>query len=197
MISPASPPAERDVPIAPGQRTGPLGRLVRLLLAVGFAYSLGTLVDQGGPLSVRHDSALADPPFVVLTVAMVAVYAILVTQVAKALAGERAARTALRVALLLLAAAIAAGAAIGELAFGEVWGPPLSDLVWTLDVALLFQTTVALAIAVVLGTPGCEIGVWPELLARVRRGPVTSPPICIIGLYQLDQWELQLRDAPR
>jgi hypothetical protein len=32
-------------------RTGPVGRALRLLLAVGFGYAFGTLVDQGGPAS--------------------------------------------------------------------------------------------------------------------------------------------------
>ncbi len=68
----------------------------------------------------------------------------------------------------------------------------MSDLVWALDAAILLQTIVALPIAVVLGTPGCEIGVWGDIAARLRGEPA-SPPICIIGLHHLDEWEARRR----
>src|SRR5215218_3815864 len=125
--------------------TGPVGRAVRLLLAAGFAYGFATLVDQGGPASIRDPETLTEVPFVV-----------------------------------------------GEVRSGAVWGSPLSDVVWTLDVTMLFQTIVALLIAVVLGTPGCEIGVWAEIAARLR-GRSASPAICIIGLHHLDEWEARRR----
>jgi hypothetical protein len=175
-------------------RTGPVGRAVRLLLAVGFAYGLATLVDQGGPASVRDRETLTDAPFVVLTIAMVAVYAVLVTEVAKLVGGEAVAKTARRLALSLLAAATAVAAAVGQLRSGAVWGSPLSDLVWTLDVAMLLETIVALLLAVVLGTRGCEIGVWADIVARLRGRPA-SPPLCIIGLHHVDDWELRRRYA--
>jgi hypothetical protein len=47
---------------------------------------------------------------------------------------------------------------------------------------MLLETIVALPIAVVLRTPGCEIGVWADITARLRGGPASSP-ICIIGLH--------------
>jgi hypothetical protein len=65
---------------------------VRLLLALGFGYGFGTLVDQGGPAAVRDAEALTDAPFVVLTIAMVAVYAVLVGELAKIVAGEASPR---------------------------------------------------------------------------------------------------------
>jgi hypothetical protein len=179
---------------APMQRTGPIGRAVRLLLAGGFGYALATLVDQGGPASIRDPETLTEAPFVALTIGMVAVYAVLVSQLAKLVAGEPVARTAWRVALAVLAAAAAAAAVVGELRAGAIWGSPLSDLVWALDVAMLVETIVALPLAVVLGTPGCEIGVWGEIAARLRGRPA-APPLCIIGLHHLDEWELRRRSA--
>lgn len=175
-------------------RTGPVGRTVRLLLAAGFGYGLATVVDQGGPASVRDAEALTDAPFVVLTIAMVAVYTVLVSELAKILGGQAVTKTARRVALVILAAAAAVAAVVGELRAGAVWGSPLSDLVWTLDVAMLAQTIVALLIAVVLGTRGCEIGVWADIAARLRGGPA-SPPLCIVGLHRLDDWELRHESA--
>jgi hypothetical protein len=171
-----------------------MGRAVRLLVALGFAYGFATLVDQGGPASVRDAEALTDAPFVVLTIAMVAVYAVLVSELAKLIGGQAVAKTARRVALSVLAAAAAAAAVVGELRAGAVWGSPLSDLVWALDVTMLVQTIIALLLAVVLGTPGCEIGVWDDIAARLR-GRHASSPLCIIGLHHLDDWELRRRSA--
>jgi hypothetical protein len=177
------------------ERTGPVGRGVRLLLAVGFTYAFATLVDQGGPASIRDPETLNDVPTVVLTIAMVAVYVVLVGELAKIVAGEAAAKTARTVALVALAAAAAVAAVVGEVRAGAVWGSPLSDLVWTLDVAMLLETIVALPIADVLGTPGCEIGVWADITARLRGGPASSP-ICMIGLHHLDEWEARRRARP-
>jgi|SRR5215218_9833726 len=184
--------ATETQPLAESTRTGPVGRGVRLLLAVGFGYGFGTLVDQGGPASVRDAEALTDAPFVVLTIAMVVVCAVLVTELAKLVGAEAVASTVRAVALSILAAGATVAAVVGELRSGAVWGPPLSDLVWALDVAMLLQTIVALLLAVVLGTRGCEIGVWADIAAR-RRGSEAPPPLCIIGLHHLDEWELRRR----
>jgi hypothetical protein len=177
-------------------RTGPVGRTVRLLLALGFGAALSTIVDQGGPASVRDPETLTDWSYEALTIGMVAVFAILVTQLGKLFGGEAVGKTARRVALSLLTVAAAVAAAAGGLRSGAVWGSPLSDLVWTLDVAMLLETIVALLIAVVLGTPECEIGVWAEIAARLRGRPA-SPPLCILGLHHLDAWELHRRRPSR
>jgi hypothetical protein len=50
---------------------------------------------------------------------------------------------------------------------GAAWGFPLADLVWWLAVLMLCEGSVATLIASILGTPGCEIGVWSEWLARM------------------------------
>jgi hypothetical protein len=186
-------PTRLDARAGRMERTGPVGRVVRLLLAVGFAYGFATVVDQGGPASVRDPETLtSDVPFVVLTIAMVAVYAVLVGELARIIAGEAVAKIARSVALGVLGAAAAVAAVVGEVRAGAVWGSPLSDLVWTLDVAMLGQTIVALLLAVGLGTRGCEIGVWGDIAARLRGEPA-SPPICIIGLHHLDEWEAHRR----
>ena len=180
--------AATRTPALGAPRTGTVGRAVRLLLAGGFAASLATVVDQGGPASVRDPETLTDVPFLVLTIAMVVVYAILVGELAKIVGGEVVASRARQVSLSLLAAAAALAAVAGELRTGVVWGSPLSDLVWALDVAMLAQTITALLLAVALRTPGCEIGVWADIATRLRGRP-PSPPLCIIGLHHLDAWE--------
>jgi hypothetical protein len=90
-------------------------------------------------------------------------------EVAKLVGGDGVTKMARTVALALLAGAAAVAAAVGALRSGGVWGSPLSDLVWTLDVTMLLETIVALLLAVVLGTPGCEIGVWGEPAALHHR----------------------------
>jgi hypothetical protein len=193
-----TPPTPRRLDARAGrsERTGPVGRIVRLLLAVGFTYAFATLVDQGGPASVRDPETLTEPLFVVLTIAMVAVYAVLVSELTKIVAGEAVAKTARTVALIVLGLAAAVAAVVAEVRSGAVWDSPLSDLVWTLDVAMLLQTIVALLIAVGLGTRGCEIGVWGDIAARVRGTPA-APAICIIGLHHLDEWESRRRAVKR
>jgi hypothetical protein len=61
---------------------------------------------------------------------------------------------------------------------------------------MLVETVVALVLAVALGTRGCEIGVWDEIAAR-RSGRPASPPLCILGLHYLDEWELRRRSERR
>ena len=143
---------------------------------------------------MRDPETLTEAPFVVLTIGMVAVYAVLVTELTKLGGGEAVAKRARRTTLAVLAAAAVAAAIVGEVRAGAVWGPPLSDLVWALEVAMLLETIVALLLAVALGTRGCEIGVWADIAARLR-GRAPSPPLCIIGLHHLDEWELRRRSA--
>ena len=66
---------------------------------------------------------------------------------------------------------------------------------WSFDVVLLAEDVVALVLAIALGTPGCEIGVWPELIARVRgeRSSRSTGLVCIVGLHLVDAWEARHR----
>ena len=150
-------------------RTGPLGRLARLILAAAMGLSLASIVDQGGVVGFRRPSVLTEPSVWFLDASMLALFAHLVGRLAAALAGARAAPRWQLGALVGLAAALAVAALVGRAVFGAVWGFPLADLVWAFDVAMLVETVVALLLAIALGTPGCEIGVWPELIARARR----------------------------
>src|SRR5687768_8368944 len=68
-------------------RTGPVGRLARLLLAVLLVLSLSSVVDQGGPASFRDTSNLTDPITWALHGAMLVLFVLLVGQLAGATAG--------------------------------------------------------------------------------------------------------------
>ena len=175
-----------DACISRATRTGPIGRLARLLMAVFLALGLSSIADQGGPASFRDSSNLSEPITWVLHVAMLIVFVLLVGQLAAATTGQETARRWQARALAVLAA----GAAIAWIASDSVWASPFTDLVWGFDALMLVQTIVALVFAVVLGTPGCEVGVWPELIARLRgSAPASTKPICVLGLHFIDEWE--------
>jgi hypothetical protein len=174
-----------------GVRTGPMGRVARLLLA-GFAgYALYSIVDEGGPASFRSTSVLSEASVWVLHAVMLILFLHLVGYLSATAAGKDAAWRWQLIALWVLASALLAAGLIGQLAFDATWGSPLSDLVWSFDALMLVETIAALLFAIVLGTPGCEIGVWPELIARARgtRFEPAQWPACLVGLHYLDEWE--------
>ena len=134
----------------------------------------------------------ADPSplqFVVRTV----IYILLIGGLARALMGASSVRRAQLIAAAVLGGSLGIAGLVGQFVYGAAWGFPLADLVWWFDVAMLAEQVVALILAIILGTPGCEIGVWAELIAR-RRGTQSSAVDrlgCIIGLHLLDRWEMQ------
>jgi hypothetical protein len=172
-------------------RTGPVGRLARLLIAVALALGLYSIADQGGPASYRDPSNLTEPITWVLNGAMLVVFVLLVGQLVGATLGLGAVRGWQLGAVIALAVLLAAAALTAWFASGEVWASPLSDLVWGFDALMLVETIVALLLAIALGTPGCEVGVWPELIARLRSedGAASTRPICVLGLHFVDEWE--------
>jgi hypothetical protein len=176
-------------------RTGPIGRLARLLFAVIAALSLYSIADQGGPASFRDPSNLSEPITWVLHIAMFTVFVLLIGQLAVATVGPAGVRRWQVRALIGLAVAMVTAAGIARMASGAVWASPLSDLVWGIDAVMLGETIVALLLAIALGTPGCEVGVWPELIGRLRGAPTSTRPICILGLHFIDDWEAGRRAA--
>lgn len=130
---------------------------------------------------------------------MFTVFVLLTGQLAAATVGPAAVRRWQMRALIGLAVILAAGAATARIASGAVWASPLSDLVWGIDAVMLVETIVALVLAIALGTPGCEVGVWPELIGRLRGvdAPASTRPICILGLHFIDEWEARATREPR
>lgn len=178
------------------QPTGPIGRVARLFLAIGISAGLYSLLDQGGVVGFRNPSVATEATVWIATAAMVASLAALVGAVATAAGSPSPWRWRLGAVGLFAAAAVGA-ALIGWATSGAVWGFPLADLVWWFDVLMLLQIIVALLIAIVLGTPGCELGVWPALAARARG--TDSEPVaglaCIVGLHLIDTWEADKRQG--
>jgi len=155
-------------------RTGPIGRLARILLAAllgWLAYDLW--VDRS------FIFAEAEPGVLILT--GLAAYGVHHTG---ALIGRG------RQALAVLAATATVSAATALVIEGRIWAAPLNWFVWGLDLGILVFVAVALLAAVALGTPGCEVGVLRELPRLLRRGPKRAEVVsCLAGLHQLDAWE--------
>ena len=178
-----SPPPPALSPVAMGMRTGPLGRAVRLLGAVVLILGVNSLISIG-PTHFRQASALRSPGVWILTV----VVAILVTDlIVRFLPVSRRARGLI---LAALGGAIVAAGGISLASSGSVWGAPLSDLIWWIDVADLSYSAGSLLLAVPLGTPGCEKLAWVELKVLLFGGQRPRARWCIGGLHIVDNWEL-------
>jgi hypothetical protein len=176
-------------------RTGPLGRLARLALVGVFALTLLSIVGPRGSAQFRDPLILSEPSAWFLHVAMFVVFLTLVGALAEMFAGPRARRPWQIGAAVALLAALAIAALVGQATRGAVWGYPLADLVWWFDVLVVVEQVAALLLAIALGTPGCEIGVWSELFARLRGEMPRSERglACIVGLQVVDDWEARRR----
>jgi len=173
------------------QRTGPVGRLARLLLVALFAYPLFSIIGPGGSSRFRNPHILSEPSAWLLHFLMLTIFVILVGALASAFAGQGARRPWQAAAFIGAAATVAIAGGVGLIERGAFWGFPLADLVWWFDVLMLIEQVAATLVAIGLGTPGCEIGVWPALIARARGQAYSqeSGLACIVGLHLIDRWE--------
>ena len=174
--------AVADAAAAP--RTGPIGRVARLLLAAGVIWS-------GYELWFDRDLILAEWDEGLLILTGLVVYGL--RQIAVVF--DRG-----PLAVALLAAGLMAASAWAILWEGSLWAPPLSWLVWGVDFGFLVVLSALLLVATVAGTPGCEIGVIGEVTRRLRRQTHQAEAMfCLVGLHKLDDWEArkaQRRPAP-
>jgi hypothetical protein len=181
------------------QRTGPVGRLARLVLAALFAYPLFSILGPGGSSRFRNPHILSEPSAWFLHLLMLTIFVILVGVLAAALAGQSARRPWQAAALIGAVATVAVAGGVGLVDRGSFWGFPLVDVVWWFDVLMLVEQVAATLLAIALGTPGCEIGVWPALIARARGQTSTAEDglACIVGLHLIDRWESNRARAVR
>jgi hypothetical protein len=173
------------------RRTGPVGKLARLALAALFAYPLLSILGPGGSSRFRNPHILSEPSAWVLHILMLTIFVILVGALAATLAGQSARRPWQVAALLGAAVVVAVAGGIGLVDRASFWGFPLADVVWWFDVLMLIEQVAATLLAIALGTPGCEIGVWPALIARARGDAPSAEDglACIVGLHLIDGWE--------
>jgi hypothetical protein len=178
-------------------RTGPIGRLARLALAGVFVVVFLSFVGPDGSARFRNPHILREPLVWVLHLSMFVVFIIVVGALAQSFAGPEARRRWQVRAVVGSIVTVAIAAVVGKIIRGSLWGFPLADLVWWFDVLIVVEQLVALLLAVALAMPGCEIGVWSQLLARLGRGSARSEDTlaCIVGLHLLDAWEVRRRVA--
>jgi len=176
-------------------RTGPVGRLARTLLAGVFVLTLLSIVDSRGSAHFRNPHILQEPLAWILHLALFVVFVELIGALAESLAGSARKRRWQVGVVAASVAAITVAGVIGKVAYGAFWGLPLADLVWWFDVLVLVEQVIATLLAIALGTPGCEIGVWGELLASARGEVARSQEglACIVGLHLVDAWEARRR----
>jgi len=176
-------------------RTGPLGRVARAVLATAYAATFLSIVDWRGSARFRNPHILSEPTAWFLHLLMFTTFVILVGALATTLAGPAAKRRFQVGAIGASVTVVAIAALIGLGTRGAAWGFPLADVVWWFDVLMLSAGLVATLLAIILGTPGCEIGVWSELVARRRGGHAETHVglACIVGLHLLDAWEARTR----
>lgn len=172
-------------------RTGLVGRLVRLGWALLAALSLASIVDSRGSAHFRNPHILTEPLAWLLHGLMLATFVILVGAIASLRFGDRVTRWIRVATVVAVALTVAAASALGQAIYGAVWGFPLADLVWYFDVFMLVVQLVAFILAAALGTPGCEVGVWTELIGRGQGERVarTEGLTCIVGIHLIDRWE--------
>lgn len=175
----------------PGYRTGPVGRAARVVLAGVAVLALASILDEDGVTGFRDPSVPTEPLIWVLSGLLLGAFVALVGALADALERPSESRRWQVLGLALLAIAVVAAAGAGLASSAQPWGFPLSDLVWWFDVLMLIETIVAVSIAIVLGAPGCEVGVWPALMARARgeTSATVIGPTCVVGIHFIDEWE--------
>jgi hypothetical protein len=90
---------------------------------------------------------------------------------------------------------LAGGAAIGlvsSLAGGGVWNPVLAGWTYAGDLLVWGTLAVSFPVAILIRSPGCELGALGWLLGD-RQGGAAPRPGCAIGLDRLDAWEAARR----
>jgi hypothetical protein len=163
-------------------------------LLLVFAASLYSIVDGSGSARFRNPHVLTEPSAWFLHTMMLIVFGLLAGTIARVRFGAGLVRPAQIAVLAGALGCVVLAGMVGQIGYGSTWGFPLADLVWWFDVVMLVVELIATALAIVLGTPGCELGVVAELIeiSGTSTPPSATAPPCIIGLHALDEWEHRL-----
>lgn len=175
------------------RRTGPIGRFARVVLAGVYVIPLLTLVGPGLSARFRNPHVLTEVSAWIVHLLMLLTFVILVGVLGSAVRGPGARRGWQVGAVVAVAVAFALAIFTTRVISGAWWGFPVADLLWWFDVVLLVQGVVASLLSSAIGLPGCEVGVWPWLVARAGgRSAVPEDGLaCVVGLHMLDAWEAQ------
>ena len=90
-----------------------------------------------------------------------------------------------------------AGAILVDFAvYGQMWGPPLGVVVYTVTVYTFAHLGSSFILASVLATPGCEMRDIPDLLGRLS-GNAAQEHHCPGFIQPLDDWEARRQQSAR
>lgn len=172
------PETATDPDEVPVQRTGPIGRLVRLVMGLGLLFLISWPVSR---VTSYHETAvLTQGTFWFLNVGAL----LLIPYVVEIGLSWANGRT---VQLLVLGLAGPA-AGLGLVLYGAIWSLPLALYVFLVQVWVFGALALGYLLAAVLGTPGCELRAFAHLAARIK-GRDASVHFCPAGLDALDAWE--------
>lgn len=177
------PEALDQPPPPPVERTGPIGRLVRLVMATGLflalAYPLASLPRLFDP-ALASDLML----WIFTGIALLAIPYVLDVGLAWG-HGQRVQLLAVGIGLALLVSNL--------VLYDSLWGPVLGIFVVALQIWVLGTLAVGYLLAAILGTPGCELRSYAHLASLVS-DKHHQPVFCAAGLDKLDAWEAGLGD---
>ncbi len=173
-----------EPPPPPVERTGPIGRLVRLLMAAGLFLALAYPLAS---LPRLFDPALASEPMLwILTgISLLAIPYVLDVGLAWG-HGQRIQLLAVGIGLALLVSNL--------VLYDSLWGPVLAIFVLALQTWVLGALALGYLLAAILGTPGCELRSYQHLASLVS-DKAAEPTFCAAGLDSLDAWEAGRRSG--
>src|SRR5215470_19694821 len=104
--------------VAASHRTGPLGRLARLILAIVFAATLWSIVGPDGSARFRNAHILTEPSAWLLHALMAVILVLLVGALAQTLVGPRSVRGAQFIAAAAFGVSLGIAGLVGQVVFG-------------------------------------------------------------------------------
>ena len=167
-------------------RPGPIGRLVRLALALGCVYVMFELIAVGSGLFTSTN------PTITAWLLPIAMGLYVFPDVLNIGFGKSWRRSRVTGALLVLAGL---AALIGKISFGSFLASPLGGLIYVWLFYTFGHLGIAFLLAVILATPGCEMRSIPQLWGLITSSS-QKEHYCPGMLSPLDRWEATRRSAP-
>jgi len=165
------------------ERPGPVGRIVRLALAILCSYALYELIVYRASIIATPVSSLANFTVMVLAALFIINYVVNIGF------GKSFGRwpSYISVSVMLVFAAMS------WLAFGTADHPMLGVVLWLWLVYFYLHLGASFVLAAVIATPGCEMRSIPELVGRLTGRTVEEHHCPASFITSIDAWENRAR----
>ncbi len=165
------------------QRSGPVGRLVRLVMGVFMAWTAYEWIEAG--LTWFSEPTTTTNPWVWIWTGLTVYYGLY--QLPTSALGRR---WGMRI-LTIFGGVLVVTMAVTFALEGRLWASPLTSFLYGLIVVFAILVSISFVVSLFLGTRGCEIGALGELIRRFRGSDESDDAEvwCIAGLHKLDEWE--------